>query len=58
MYPTFDFLRPPIPENDKKFDFLPVTLIGEIVEEEWKINISNQHGRKVIFLGIFRHEIS
>ena len=54
MYPTFDFLRPPMPENDKKFDFLPVTLIGEIfrVEEEWKFNISYQHGKKFIFLGI------
>ena len=51
MYPTFDFLWSPIPENDKKFDFLPVTLIGEIirVEEEWKFKISNQHGKKSYF---------
>ena len=45
MYPTFDFLRPNKNKNDKKFDFLTVTLIGEIirVEEEIKLKISNQH---------------
>ena len=60
MYPTFDILRPPKTENDKKFAFLPVTLIGEIirVEEEGKFNISNQHEKKIIFLGILWYEIS
>jgi hypothetical protein len=38
MCPTFDFLRPYfdllLPENDKKFDFLPVNWIGEIIRVE------------------------
>ena len=33
-FDTFDFLRPPIPENAKKFDFLPFTLIEEIIKVE------------------------